>query len=172
MSFTQTPYYIQYIPELRRDPITNLWILPSQTFNLVSPYDYEPLDQDSNYRKNIVSTVFTQFKERWLYKESIYRKLMKYFKVTGDDDKKTVSVISKVGKSSVVDYPDQKYVLKYIEKMFVTKKLVRKSIQDYMKRSKIKWYDVLVNKEAIKEAIYRRLRKIIGKIVLLLESSA
>ena len=165
--FLLTPTNIDFIESIFRNPYTGRWTIPILTFNtkFVSPFygEVDPLNEDPNYQRSVIDNFYLRLTEKWLYKDSVFKSLLKYFKVetTGEE-----------GKVALIDNPDklsdtelnmkyQKYIFDYIEKYFITKRLIRKILKQYVGTSHIKWYDLFHNTDNIKGLFAHKLKKLI-----------
>jgi hypothetical protein len=165
--FIVTPTNIDFLEFIFRNPITGKWTIPILTFNVNYPSPFyteiDPLNNDTNYQKSVVENFYLRLKEKWLYKEPIYKSLLKYFKVEKKGDEGKVYLVpsaSEVSESNV-DSKLQKHVLKYIEKFFITKKFVDKVLREYVNTTRIKWYDLFHNTDTLKDLFAHKLKKMI-----------
>jgi hypothetical protein len=162
-----TPTNIDYLESLFRDPITGLWMFPTMTFNTgyKNPFinEIDPLNEDRKYIKRVINHFYFRLTEKWLYKDPIYRSLLKYFRVEKVGDKGTVSMITDVDKPSdtAISESDRKYVFRYIEKHLITKRFVRRVLKEYVRTTHIKWYDLFNNTDTLKELLCHKLKKLI-----------
>ena len=137
--FIMTPTNIDYLETIFRDPITGRWSIPLLTFNLSNRnpfyFDIDPLNDDPNYRRNVVNHFYTRLTEKWLYKAPIFKKLLKYFKVEKNGETGKVSLIDDPDKTVDIKINNEykNYIFRYIEKVFITKKLVNKILKEYVK---------------------------------------
>lgn len=166
MSYVITSSYLSLLDLLFRNSVTGNFYLPAYTFNAtaVNPFinDISPLNTDPHYRKNVVRNFHTRLVEKWLYKEPIYRSLLKYFKVSRNGDMGEISLISDPDKPVDKHKPeDERYILRYIEKYFAKKKFVKKVLKEYVAVTNINWYDLFNNTDTIKELFRRKLKKLI-----------
>ena len=109
--------------------------------------------------------------EKWLYKNSVFRKLLKYFHVEVNGKEGTVTLISDPTKISETDL-NEKYrhhIFKFIEKYFITKRFVEKVMRQYVNTSHIKWYDLFNNTDILKELFSHKLKKLIIATIYQLE---
>lgn len=163
--FTLTPTNIEFIADIYRNPLTNRWMLPTLTFQQPSQYypQADPLNDDPRYRKHVVDHIYTRLSEKWLFKHPIYNSLLKYFTVerSGEEIKvKPVSTIEQA-KSSNVSKADRRYVLRYIDRVFVTRRFVRRILKEYVGTTHIKWYDLYHNTNTLKDLFAHKLKKLI-----------
>lgn len=166
-SFIMTPTNIDLINSLVKDPITGRWIIPILTFNTryINPYygEVDPLNEDYRYQEKVIDHFYVRLSEKWLFREPIFRKLLKYFKVERSGDKGTVSLIQNPEKTSdnEINEDDRKFVFKYIDKYFVTERFVEKTLREYITTTHIKWYDLFNNTDNLKELFCHKLKKLI-----------
>lgn len=175
VEFILTPTNIDFIAEIQRDPFTNRWVLPVLTFPVVpSPYySYEdPLNHDRQYQNHVVNHIYTRLSEKWLFKYPMYKSLIKYFVVEKHKDEVNVRPIDNVDNASSdnVKKEDHKYVLKYIDKVFVTKRFVRKVLKEYVGTTRVKWYDLYQNTSTLKDLFAHKLKKLIVSTIYELDS--
>lgn len=165
--FIITPTNIDFLESIFRNPITGRWTIPILTFNInyTNPFytEIDPLNKDPNYQKSVVENFYLRLKEKWLYKEPIYRSLLKYFKVDKKGDEGKIYLVTNIDEASEsnIDTKYQKHVLKYIEKFFVTKKFVDKVLREYVGTTRIKWYDLFHNTDTLKDLFAHKLKKMI-----------
>jgi len=127
MSFVLTPTNIDDLYFTLRDPITGKWTIPILTFNpvITSPYydEVDILNDDPIYQNKVIDYFCTKLTEKWLFKDPIYKSLLKYFKVSKTDGKGTIELISNSDNANHdIDKDDHKFIFKYIEKYFVTRR--------------------------------------------------
>ena len=150
------------------------------TFNtrFVNPFfgELDTLNEDPRYQDKVIDHFYTRLTEKWLYKEPIYRSLLKYFTVEKSGEKGTVSLISNPDKVTKTDAPVEKvnrrYIFKYIEKYFVTKKFVSRVLKEYVAVTHIKWYDLYNNTDTLKELLAHKLKKLILETIYELQDGA
>jgi hypothetical protein len=165
--FIITPTNVDFLESIFRNPITGRWTIPILTFNtkFVSPYygDIDPLNDDPKYQKSVVDHFYMRLTEKWLYKDPIFRKLLKYFHVETSGDEGKVSLIDDLEKisESNIDEKYRKHIFKYIEKFFITKRFVEKVLRQYVNTTHIKWYDLFHNTDILKELFTHKLKKLI-----------
>jgi len=166
-SFILTPTNIDDLNFVLRNPITGEWTIPVLTFNpqIANPYykEIDVLNDDPRYHDRVIDHFYIRLTEKWLFKKALFKKLLKYFKVTVKDNKGTVTLISdpdKVSESNVNE-DNQKYVLKYIEKYFITHRFVEKTLREYVNVTHIKWYDLFNNSDTLVELFCHKLKKLI-----------
>jgi hypothetical protein len=178
MSFILSPTNIEDYDWIFKNPRTDVWTIPVLTFNssLLSPYVYEidPLNNDINYQSRTIDYFLTKLTEKWLHKKQFYNPLLKYFTVTKSGDKGTVTLISNPEKISDKEMTgdDYKYVLMYIEKFFLKRRFVEKSLRTYINASHMKWYDLYSNSDIVKKLFRHKLKKLIIKTIYALEKES
>lgn len=170
-TFIMTPTNVDDYNWIFRNPITQQWTIPIMTFNplISNPYFYEvdPLNSDVKYQNRTIDYFHTRLTEKWLYKEALYKSLLKYFMIKKKDDKGSITLISdptKISESNISD-DDAKHVFKYIEKFFITRRFVEKVLREYITRSHVKWYDLYSNSSTLKDLFRHKLKKIIVKTI-------
>lgn len=164
--FVMTPTNIDYIGSVFRNPITNLWTMPLMRFDIEGYVDtYDPLNNDIKYQKQMTNNIYLRMKEKWLYKEPVFRKLLKYFKATKEGSEMIVTLIKdmKEVSGSYAELTDvqTKFIFRFIEKVFITKRLVEKVLKHLVGSKHMKWYDLFYNTDEIKKLIYSKLKKLI-----------
>lgn len=165
--FIMTPTNIDYLESIFRDPITGKWSIPILTFNLLhrNPfyYDVDPLNNDPKYRKSVVNHLYTRLTEKWLYKEPVFKKLLKYFKIDKTGETGKVSLIEDPDKPVDIKINEEykNFIFKYIEKVFITKHFINKILKEYVKTTRIKWYDLYNNTSTLKDLFAHKLKKLI-----------
>ena len=164
--FIMTPTNVDFLESIFRNPITGRWTIPLLTFNTnyISPFygEIDPLNEDPRYQKSVVDHFYFRLTEKWLYKDSAFRRLAKYFKVERSGNKGTVELVSDPDQvSDEVKSEDRKYVFKYIEKYFITRRFVEKVLRQYVAATHIKWYDLFHNTDILKDLFTHKLKKLI-----------
>ena len=165
--FIITPTNVDFLESLFRNPVTGRWMIPILTFNtgFINPYygEIDPLNDDPNYRKSVIDNFYLRLKEKWLYKEPIYRSLLKYFIVKENGEQGTVSLVDDPDKvsSSNINEKYKNHIYKYIEKYFISKHLIRKILEQYVNTTHIKWYDLFHNIDTLKNLFAHKLKKLI-----------
>lgn len=165
--FIITPTNVDLLESLFRNPVTGRWFIPTLTFNTsyINPFfsEIDPLNNSLGYRDDVINNFYLRLKEKWLYKEPIYRSLLKYFTVKENGDKGTVSLIDDPDKASSdnINEKYKKHVYKYIEKYFISKHFVGKILKQYVNTTHIKWYDLFHNTSTLKDLFAHKLKKLI-----------
>lgn len=150
------------------------WQVPHLVFNT----QYAPiLAQDNNqsrvFRKDVIRNIYTRLKEKWLYKDPIFRNLLKYFKVTvNDQNRGRVSFIKDPAQPTPVgtNDPYDKQIFRFIEKYLVTRHFISDVIKRYMKKAHIQWTDLLYHTQDLKRIIAEELEYLI--VVSIYEAQA
>lgn len=173
-NFILTPTELDLSSSIYRDPITGLWILPMYTFNTGYQGSFltesDPLNNDPKYQNRVIDNIHLRLTEKWLYKDSIYISLLKYFNIKFENNKGVVEPVSDPDTAKLTIKPEYyKQVFKYIEKIFINKKFVEKILREYVKTTKIKWYDLFNNISTIKDLFAHKLKKNIKKTIYSLE---
>lgn len=164
-----TPTNPSFLPYLMKDPITNQWVMPTYVFNVKYPNPFfsevDPLQTDPKYQKKIIDNIYTRLCEKWLYNDSEFKKLLRYFKVDIDSDQAKITLLIPTDpENTPIETFDPKYnnhVFKYIEKYFITIGFVDKTLRQYISSSNTKWYDIFYNIDTIKEILATKLKKLI-----------
>lgn len=161
-----------------RNPITGKWEFPVYNFNMkiLNPHrqNIDILNNDKNYRHKVAKNFYTLLTEKWLYNDHHYRKLLKYF-TTGDKTGTGVGQIHLVdnlddAKATTLNKKYRNHIFLYIEKYFITKKFVYKSLSNFTKKYDMKWYNLMDNESAVKKYLANNLRDLIANTIYKLES--
>ena len=168
--FIVTPTQFDYIKTIIRNPNTGFYSLPELSFNISNPYWKlnDPVNDDPKYQKTVVKHFYTRLVEKWLYRDPEFRQLTKYFVATRKDDNVKVSLVNNIDNLSNtnIDPVEIKYILKYVEKVFVTRKLVESSLRQYVRLTNIKWYDLFNASDILKELFAHKLKKLIISTII------
>lgn len=160
-----TPQNIDIVQTIYRDPVTGQLIFPilsfDTKFNNPLYYDIDPLNNDPYYHNRLIEHIYLRLTEKWLYKDADFKKLLKYFNVEVNGNKGTVSLIANPDELVKTNEDKKKYIFRYIEKVFISKKFVAKVIKQYVATTHIKWYDLLANTDSLKELFAHKLKKVI-----------
>lgn len=177
-TFLITPTNIDDYDWIFKNPVTGQWTIPVMDFNplVLNPFYYEidPLNSDLQYQNRTIDYFYTKLTEKWLYKDSLFRSLLKYFHVSKKNDKGTITLISdpdKISESNILE-DDYKHVLKYIEKFFITRRFVEKVLREYISVTHIKWYDLYNNGDTLKDLFRHKLKKIIIRTIYAVKDDA
>jgi hypothetical protein len=170
-----TPTNIDDYDWIFRNPVTGKWTIPVLEFNPLIPNPFylelDPLNSDPRYHNRTIDYFHTKLTEKWLYKDPMFKSLLKYFHVSKKGDKGGVSLITdpeKLSKEKLSD-DEEKYVLRYIEKFFITRRFVEKVLREYVAVTHIKWYDLYSNTDTLKDLFRHKLKKMIVKTIYSME---
>lgn len=158
---------VDLLPNTFIDPLTGDLIIPVLNYdrNIMNPFSYrlELIDNDPVYKMKVIDHVYTRLTEKWLYQDPDFKKLIKYFQVEHSGDKGTVTLIKNMNAISTKSFSptEEKYILSYIEKYFITNKMVSKVLSSYVSQHRINWYDIFTSSDGVKYAIYKKLKKLI-----------
>lgn len=161
-----TPLNNEYINSSFYDAISGRWSIPVMRFNLgYSPWykESDPLNDDKKYQRSVSDSFYLRLVEKWLYEKSSFNKLLKYFVITADGNDGKVSLISdpdNINKSEL-NKKYKKYIFRYIEKYFISKKFIYKILKQFVNKYNLKWYDLFQNKEDVRDFIIKKLEKFI-----------
>jgi hypothetical protein len=140
---------------------SNELVLPNNYF-----YD---MSNDPEARKRITKYFHTKTVDKWLYNYTEFEDLLKYFKVEKSKDGFKVDLVRNLddAKYRSLDDEQKKAVFRYIEKYFVTKIFIYKTLKHYVEKSKgaVKWYDLVNNSSSVRSMIRHRLRRLIKNTV-------
>ena len=171
-SFILSPSNIQDYEWIFFNPVEDTFISPVLSFDLEisNPYAFEidPLNNDVRYQNRTIDFFHITLTEKWLHKKSFYESLLKYFNVGRNASKIEVSLIedpSKPSDPSAFKADDYKFVLKFIEKYFITRRFVEKSLKSYIHKYRSRWYDLYANGDSIKKFMRHKLKKTIIKTI-------
>lgn len=165
--FIVTPTNIDLLESLFRNPRTGRWVIPILTFNTnyINPYfgESDPLNDDPNYQKSVIDNFYLRLKEKWLYKAPIFRSLLKYFIVEETGDKGTVKLVDDPDQvsNSITNEKYKNHIYKYIEKYFISRRLIKKILKEYVNTTHVKWYDLFHNTNTLKSLFAHKLKKLI-----------
>lgn len=165
-AFINTPPNLDLLDTVLRDPYSKKWTIPVLTFNTkyVNPYygEIDPLNEDPRYQKSVIKHFYLRLREKWLYNDPKFIRLLKYFEVKKNGDKGTVKLIDNIENTNRnIDKIDQKYIFNYIEKYFVSKRFVDRVLREYVGITHIKWYDLFYNTDTLKDLFAHKLKKLI-----------
>ena len=168
-NFILTPTNITYYDQIIRDPITGRWTIPVFKFNTFQPIipRPDPLNENKNYQEHVIDNIYFSLREKWLYKSSFFRKLLKYFNVDKKDKEIQVHLIDNPNKTNQdkIDEKSRKYIYRYIENVFLTRKMVEKSLKKYVKSHDTKWYNLIYEKDELKKYLSDKLEHLIQKTI-------
>lgn len=168
-NFIITPTNVDYLESIFRDPITGQWTIPIFTYNTaILPYqEFDYVNDDPKYQKRVINNLYIRLVEKWLYKDYEFKKLLKYFKVDNSGDELKVSLATDLDNlvKPNIDKKDEKYIFRYIEKIFITKRFIAKILKRYVATTRIKWYDLYHNTSLLKELIAHKLKKLIESTI-------
>jgi hypothetical protein len=175
-SFIMTPTNIDFLDSVFRDPKTGKWVIPYLTFNTVyqTPYyQIDPLNDDPIYQGRVIDNIYNRLTEKWLYKDPLFRDLLKYFNVQKSGNNVTVSLIDNIQgqNDKVLDETMRNFVYRYIEKYFITRSFVAKVLREYVNTTHIKWYDIYNNIDTVKELMRHKLKKLIKTTIYELQDN-
>lgn len=172
--FTYTPSGVGLYNTIFIDPLTGQWTIPTYTYVAnTNPFNLDVIQTDVHYHKRVVSYFYTKLIEKWLYKDPLYQSLLKYFKVSTNDSIISVSLVDNTDQLTTpqLDKKNQSKVFLYLEKVFITKKWVRKILTAYVNTHQIKWYNLIHNSATIKDLFVRKLETFIVSTIYQSKSS-
>lgn len=169
--FILTPTYVNYLDTVFRNPVTNIWTIPTYTFSTLYPSPFyneiDPLNDSISYQKSLIEHFYLRLKEKWLYKSEEFRDLLKYFIIEKKNNTGSIKLIDNLDDAK--ENPDnityKNYIFKYIEKNFITRRFVGKILRQFVSRRKIKWYDLFNNTDSMKKMFAHKLKKLIKTII-------
>lgn len=171
MNSILTPTNISSLQHIIYDQLLGTLSPPVYTYNiqLYNPFygEMKPLNTDPKYQKRMVDYYYTKLTEKWLYRDSAFKKLLPYFNLKIDGTSGKVSLVENIDKlnNENIDEKNRKYIFRYIERVFVNKRFVDKVIRQYVKRTDTNWYDLVRNNEAIKKLLAHKLKKLIIHLI-------
>ncbi len=170
--FIITPTNLDLLESIFKNPLTGRWTIPILTFNtkFISPFygEIDPLNDDSQYQQRVVDHFYMRLTEKWLYKDPVFRKLLKYFNVEENGSEGKVSLVGNIDDvkdNSNEDSKFRKHVFRYIEKYFITRRFVEKVLKQYVRRTSTKWYDLINNTDILKDLFAHKLKKLIESTI-------
>ena len=152
--------------------VDGVWINPVVQFSLdTSYYKYDPLQDDPAYRWEVAQYFYIKLKEKWLYNYPKFKSLCKFFKVKKDGKKITVSLLDNLDDVSKNRVPSdcEHFVMKYIEKYFISRNTVHRILDDYVKTYRVKWYDLYYDYSDMKDYIIKKLKSKIENTIYKLD---
>lgn len=162
-----SPTSISIIEKRFIDPITGIWTLPTYQFTYEDPH---PLNRDKDYVKSVIKHFKTRLIEKWLYNDPIFRKLLKFFRVKENKDGKggQVTLISDIDhpEKTSTNIQHKKVIFDYICEFFINKEFVKKTLNKYVKTSKVNWFDLFTDSANLKQMFYVTLRRLIENTIL------
>ena len=167
--FIMTPMNIDLIETILKDPVSGRWSIPVLTFNtaIMNPFfgELDPLNNSPKYRKRVIDSFYLRLKEKWLYSDSMFRSLLKYFIVEEKGNEIDVSLIDDPDKTNPVNEKYKRHIYKYIEKYFITHHFVKKILKNFVAKNNIKWYDLFHNKDILKDLFLHKLKRLIKSTI-------
>lgn len=164
MSFTSinllTPTDVNLLNNVFRDPVTGLIVFPTWSYNL-NDSDSDYVNDDPKYQAKMIEHIRIRLKEKWLYNDPVFRKLLRYFDAKKVNDECKVQMITDVDKpnSTKLDSDVRRCVFRYIEKLFISKKFVEKTLRQYVLSRRVKWYDLLEMSDELKQRFADKLER-------------
>lgn len=155
-----TPTDVNLLNNAFRDPVTGTIIFPTWSYKL-NDNDSDYVNDDPKYQAKIIENVRIRLKEKWLYNDPLFRKLLRYFDVQTKGDDCKVKMITDVDKLSSSKLPEdtRRCVFRYIEKLFISKKFVEKVLRQFVKSRRVKWYDLFEMSGELKRQFADKLEK-------------
>lgn len=165
--FIVTPTNTDLLNFIFWNDFTQKWNIPILKFNtnFINPFynQTDTINEDPKYQKHVIDHFYMRLTEKWLYKNPVFRKLLKFFRTEKNGDEIKVSLLSNIDdvKDNVPDEENKKYIFRYIEKIFISKKFVDKTLRKYVDASHVKWYDLFHNTDILKDLFAHKLKKLI-----------
>jgi hypothetical protein len=131
-------------------------------FRLGHSIEYEDLEADPDMRNRIVRWYYTRLKNEWLYQDSKFRSLARYFIIK---DGKPVLVSSseeyKDKSFKNPDEPEKNTLLKLdlIRKHLINKRRIARVLEKYASKTETKWWDLEDAVDNVKIVLYKELRR-------------
>lgn len=173
-SFTLTPTNIEDYNWILKNPITGEWTIPILNFDptVLNPYitDADLVNADVEYQRRTVDYFYAKLTEKWLYKPSFYKPLLKFFTIDKSTPKGTVTLVhnlEKVSKNTDKDTnaDDYMYILKYLEKYIIKRRFVEKSLRSYIRVTCTKWYDLYTIGSEVRDLFRHKLKKLLINMI-------
>lgn len=174
-TFYVTPTNTDFLNPIYFDNLTGKWTIPIISFDAhrINPYfgEIDPLNEDKAYQQSVIDNFYMRLKEKWLYHKSIFRKLLKYFRVEKKDGSGHISIVPRMTDVSEnnISKEDRRHAFRYIEKVFLSRKFVAKVLRQYVAVARIKWYDLFYDVENVRELFAHKLKKLILSTIYKLE---
>ncbi len=124
---------------------------PFYTTPLLPQYN---LNYDTDVHENVTSSIYRKIFNSWLYK-SDFEDLFKYIKIVNGEAKLS---LEKDGNN----YNDSRTIekkIRFIKDYILSRKRVKKIIEEFVYGTKTNWYDVEKNSYYVKDLIYRYMKK-------------
>jgi len=142
------------------------WIIPTLIVqdepDMVS--GYQALNHDREYQQNLLAYLLFDLKECWLYQEPEFIKLTRYLELDTSSDKRQVR-IRRGKKGPVVTSQDRNIMLKFVEDNLATTRLIEKVILQTIALTGLNWYDIVSNKEYIRDKIAHEIRSLLEDVM-------
>ena len=170
-----TPTNIDYIRDVIYDPMLRTYTIPIMSYDTTSNFpNSDPVNEDPLYQKRVINNLFLRFREKWLYKDPEFRILLKYFNFERSNGKIRISIINNINdkNTKLPDDKTRKYIFRYIENVFVTKKFFEKSIRQFVKITNLKWYNLFDASDIIKAMLARKMKRLIVTTIFDIQDSA
>lgn len=139
-------------------PIRNYLLSPI----LYNPYygEVDIMNEDREYQHRVISYFYSSLVERWLHKKDVFKRLLKYFRVSKADKEATISLVSDPEKNvdQKLSDADIKQIFHFIDKKFITKDAVEDALREYVDKHRFKWYNFYTNKELVQRLLYKELK--------------
>lgn len=171
-TFAYTPNFLRSLSGVERDNYRGKWVIRPIRFNIPSYAQlYHPSDRNRRYQKQVLQDIYFRLGFKWLDNSHHFRPLLKYFVVEKDGDNLVVRPVTSLeeAKGNKVRQEERKYVFRFIESVFVTKKTVRRSAEAVLQQYGLHWYDLLSNSRLVKKELAKNMEKLIVKTVKRLE---
>ena len=146
-----------YTPYIGINPLTS---------NVVSSGFYNDLNRDKSIQKNLTKYYFYKILDKWIYKELM--PLLAFVNISSGKPQLIKSLGQYHAKKLLTDTDEQiEKKINYLEKVLITKDMVRHVLKKICSENGINWYDLDKNEKKIKTVFYNyildKLKKSIKK---------
>ena len=126
------------------------------TSTVVSSGFYKDLNKDKSVQKNLTKYYFYKILDKWIYKELM--PLLAFVDISSDKPQLIKSLSQYDVEKLVSNSSDQiEKKIDYLEKVLITKDMVRHVLKKICNENNINWYDLNKNEKKIKTVFYNYL---------------
>lgn len=126
------------------------------TSNIVSSGFYKDLNKDKKVQKTLTKYYYYKILDKWIYKELM--PLLAFVDISGDKPQ-LIKSMEKYDVQKLLSNTDEEIEKKinYLEKIIITKDMVRHVLKKICSENNINWYDLDKNEKKIKTVFYNYL---------------
>lgn len=136
-----------YTPYIGINPLTS---------NVISSGFYKDLNKDKSVQKNLTKFYFYKILDKWIYKELM--PLLAFVDISSDKPQLIKSLDKFDAKKLVSNSSDEiEKKINYLEKVLITKDMVKHVLKKICSENQINWYDLDKNEKKIKTVFYNYL---------------